>query len=265
MFDRKRCINNIIREAKEQNKKLGKLEAAGGQSPGFLSRINNNDGKGNFNVEFFYALSEQLGRTMDYLANYDENVPMTDSERYVLDFVDQLTFASERYNTEWEKMDAGILNPEYLFEHPLFSQTVWEGEHGFTGEFVQHDVMRYNSKFDETAKINGYCYYASLEGKIGSAIYIMNVKYQVKDDSFSSQKNSYEIYFIDENENTTPVVSSYYAIEPLKTAIEKLYNCIENAQSHVTLNDVSKSHIKRYMAYMKALSELSNQSEEGCE
>lgn len=254
-FDRIKCIDNITYVVKELGKKLGEVEVNAGGSAGGLSRLRNNEGRGNFSVEFFYNIAEQLGHTMDYLANYDPDAPITENDKFILRFLDQLTFDAENQNTVWEMMDANILRDDYMFEHPLFSRNTRIDEHPITGDFVQRDVMYFDSQFDETAEIAGHCYFANLNDDIGSTIYVMCCRYKDRESKFGGMTEAgYEMYFIDKKGNITPVASSFLVSEPVRVAMKALYEAIESAKSHLNLNAHSRSVINRYMAYAMRLS-----------
>lgn len=253
-FDRINCIDNITWEVKSQGKKLGEIEVNAGGSPGILSRLRNNEGKGNFSVELFHGISQQLRRSMDYLANYNPDAPITENDKYLLKFLDQLTYDTEHHNTAWDMLDASIVNPKYIFEHPLFSKVLQTSVDPLGLSSAKEDIMQYNSRFDETAEIAGHCYFAGIRGSQGTSVHIMKCRYREKNNKFGQMTDAvYEMYFIGRKKEVSPLVSSHLVCTEVATAIKDLYFAIEGTRSNIRLNDHTMSVIEAYMNRMGTL------------
>ena len=251
-FKRARCVDNITREVKEQEKKLGEVEKGAGLGVGALSRFKADETKGNFNVENFYKLAEELGHTMDYLANYDEHSPLTDNDKYMIRFLDKLTFQTSSHELTWKMMEPRITDRTYIFKHPLFTEREEEGENPYTGEPVYFRAMVFDSRFADDAKIDGHCFHALIDETSQTALFIMSAYYwiegkEIGDRSIRAEKNL-EFYFIDSRGNISGVASSYYVCDEVKAAMRTLYDAIENERSQLNFTKKSMKVIDRFMA-----------------
>ena len=250
-FKRSRCIDNITREVKEQEKRLGEVEKGADLGVGALSRFKADEQKGNFNVENFYKIAEQLGHTMDYLANYDEHSPLTDNDKYMLQFLDKLTFQTSSHELSWKMMEPRITDRTYIFKHPLFTEREEEGEHPYTGEPLLYKAMIFDSRFTDDAKIDGHCFHALIDEYSMTSLYIMSAFYwiqakEVGDRSIRAD-NVLEFYFMDQQGNITELASSYFVCDEVKVAMKVLYDAIEGERSQLNFTKRSVDIMKRFM------------------
>ena len=250
-FKRGRCVDNIVRETKEQDKKLGDVEKGADLGVGQLSRLKADEQKGNFNVENFYKIAEQLGHTMDYLANYDEHSPLTDNDKYMIRFLDKLTFQTSSHDLTWKMMEPRITDRHYIFKHPLFTEREEEGENPYTGEPVFSNAMVFDSRFADDADIDGHCFHALVDEQSQTSLYVMSAHYWIaakKPEERSTHANNIlEFYFIDRQGHITELASSYYVCDEVKAAKRVLYEAIENERSQLNFTNRSINSIDRFM------------------
>jgi transcriptional regulator with XRE-family HTH domain len=244
-FDRSLLIDNIYRLVKDKKIKIGELEQSVGVSAGYLSRLAKNDSKGVLSADLLAQLSEKLGTTMDLLA-FSNTKDLTENETYLLSFIDKLTSDTEQYNIEWKMLPPMIQDPKYLFSNPLFSQYPTGGEDE-AGDYHTWYEMQYDSRFLKhgTALIGGDCFSTKLDKYSETEIYLMNVE-QRGDSPFTCEKDIYEIYFF-EPKKVEGVVCSKLACDQLKSAISRLYVTVEDARSHLTVDQSVKDIMSRFM------------------
>lgn len=244
-FDRNRLLDNVYRLAKQNNIKIGELEQSVGVSTGYLSRLAKDENKGSFSAELLCALADKLGTTMGALVFTDAK-GLTDNEKYLMEFLDKLTADTEKYVVEWTMMEPMIEDATYIFDHPMFREVEKDGEDE-VGNYHIWKEMQYDSRYLEsgTASIAGNCFYTRIDDFSNTDIYIMNVEQGYRG-KYASEKNIFEIYFI-RGLKVESVACSVLVCEQLKETIIRLYQTIEAARSHLTVEKSVRDVMNRFM------------------
>lgn len=246
-YNRARMLANIYTIAKAKNVKIGDLESAAGVSTGYISRLAKDENKGALTVEVLVGIAQRLDVTLDALVLTD-NGHLSQNEMEMLRFLDKVTVDTECYDLEWNLFDPRTQDDSYLCDHPLFRIKDDGYEEDDNGRPHYFKYTQYESRFlpPKEASINGNCYYALIDDFSNSSIYVMRLT--VSGRSRFENETVYEIYFIDHNDNVSPVLCSKITHQQISDAVERLYLAIEGARSHLTISTHTKSIMGRYLA-----------------
>lgn len=182
-FDRTRCLNNIYSLCRQNNVKIGELEAAASLSAGYLSRMIKDEATGKPSIELLLAASSMLNVSVDLLLNVDFNT-LTDTETYLLQFTEKLLLESSEKKLFWEfdfneKFDGVSCDFDGNTTHRLVS-ACWDGER-------EMYVLQYNSFFSKEVSIAGTALKTHIQG---ADVHLVPVCVSAE----SNETKGYELY-----------------------------------------------------------------------
>lgn len=245
-FDKSICLANIRELLKNSKVKLGQIEKASGNNPGYMSRLEKEGNTSDPSVEFLVTAADMLEVSLDMLVK-GKIGDMTPSEEYLLKFINGLIADTRTEEIIWDKETVAHL--DYLAsqtgikKHPLIDIQYDYSEDQPTQ--VGYGYVSHFNKYD-SIEPKGNCYNAYLPGT-SDKVYIMscrkaNSKIQwVKDEFF-------EMYLVvGSGLMLNPICTTLQTGSTINGAIESLYKEIEIAASHVRIDDLTKKSIDRYL------------------
>lgn len=241
-YNRKLCISNVYYLTKIQGKKLGDVETSAGVSPGYFSRLNKEDSTANPSIEALASVAFTLGVTVDALISRDYS-SMSESERFVMDFLDKLIVASHSGEKIWTRESTTYLKGLSTDEdgdpvHPLFQRfynnayNCWDAR--FTSLFFPGSDYR----------IADDCFTLNLGDS--SDLYLMKVNTPEGEDTVVDT-DEYELYAVNCGVPETICRSSMYGNHVFADALETLYAAASESSKHVKLSDNVKNVITAFM------------------
>ena len=240
-------IRNIVSIAKEKNIKIGDIEQKAGVSAGYLSRLAKDDNKGVLSIDVIYNIANQLETSIDLLVSTDPEI-LSENENMILGFLDKLMFDTEHSSIEWKMMPPMIQDATYLVhDNPLFRVGDASAEDP-DGNMHYYEETSYDSRFlpVNCGVVDGDCFHTIIDDSSGTEIYVMKVRQRTNMYCTSSSiENIIEIYFI-RGDNVEPIICTVLACEQLEQEIRRLYNTIEAARSHLSIEPRTKGIIERY-------------------
>ncbi len=247
-FDRKICVSNIYFLTKALGKKLGDVEIAAGVSPGYFSRFNREESTGNPSVEVLASVSDQLGVTLDALMSRDYSV-MSESEKYVMRFLDKLIMKSNSGDTVWERDTKSYIeslgaNQDGYAIHPLFENRFDE----YTGGWR----CCYNSLFfpGYSYHVVGDCFRLCIDER--QTFYLMKVEpIETPEAPFDDDK--YELYLVKKGRPETICCSCIYGNCVFAHPLKKLYEAAILSSRHVKLSKNVRNAIDSFMIEPQSL------------
>lgn len=249
MFDRGKCIENITLLLSLKDKKLGSIERLSGNSPGYLSRMRSGKSNADPSIEFLLTAANELDVSLDILVS-SEIKEMTQTEEYLLKFLDKLVLDTREENVTWNRERSSELDKvEVEFDY--------DGEPYATHLFFTVDIVRegdhniYNAVYDSQffkmsgVKIGGDCYNAKLPNS-ESSLYIISCN---KGDSSIAWKceKFYELYMRAGNGVLSPICNTMDVCSPIMTAVDNLVKEIKISVTHVHMDNQVKKAIDEYL------------------
>lgn len=248
-FDKVRCFANIRALMKDKDVKVGQIEKEAGVRAGYVARLEKPDNTAEPSVEFIMTAAKMLDVSVDFLMNAKIN-EVTPNEEYILKFIKRVVSDTESGAMFWKRESCRELNAVHNdYEarekaHPLFMYDMAERDN--SGRMY---IARYGSTFFpyNAVDVMGNAYNAKLPGT-DTRFYIVPCNILDEEDSLESLEDRfcYEIY-LEESRDVTPICNSLLTCDIVRKAIADLYKRIEEATSHIQLNDKAKSIIDRYM------------------
>lgn len=249
LFDRGRCIENIMRLLAIKDKKLGNIERLSGNSPGYLSRMRSGKSNADPSIEFLLMAARELEVSLDMLVS-SEIYEMSPTEQYLFKFIRGLIEDTEADDVFWERERLSELKrmtvgydgyDEVYVEHPIYHARAVRKANSQSYE------PEYYSEFFKDCGVEprGDCYHAKLPYS-ESYLYIMFCG--KGDDSIAWKKDTfYELYVVEEQGMTQPLCNTMEIAESLSVVIESLVKEIALSISHVHINEGVKKIIDGYM------------------
>ena len=237
-------IDRIYDLAEKKGVSIGDLEAFGGVSKGYLSRLRKNgDAEGTIGAKTLLKFAEKLEVPIEYFYQEDTE-ELTQSEDKVLKFLQKVREDTAAGRMDWERddykwlkkmdgADAIDFEQDGIKLHPLYN--VIPGP----------EILAYNSMLRKDIGYSpaGNFYHAWLS-KQQVNLYIAKV---IRDDGENSNSPVYEFYFVsnptkeDKFPKPQPICSTELSRGIFKTVAEKIYLVAEEASTHIMINDnVSK-------------------------
>ena len=233
MYDKTRCLNNIYALAKERGIKIGDLEESAGVSKGYLSRVAKPDYQGSPSIEMLDAVAKRLGVGIDYLVNFSPDA-FSDSEQFVMRFIDKLTTQTEAGKLEWLYETEATLTAAdgSKADNPLVKPVRKYSEEGKQ----LTDTHEYTSGiYEKGATVSGTCYHARLPNT-QARVWLNKVTYHgTPRNAFLENvtRDVIEVYLADPK--VQPICSTYYVSEELKNAVNALYLQAASSPSRIAL------------------------------
>lgn len=245
-FDKAKCIDNIRELLKNSAVRIGQIEKEAGCTAGYLSRLEKDGNKSNPSIEFLCTAASMLNVTIDTLVK-GSLLEMTETEKYLMNFIKQLISDTKREAITWEKESASDLanvgfkewdfEPEPIADHPLFESYVSPTDDGMVYD------TRYVSRFFRHEEISDFMnsYHANIPGTSNELYLMAYLKADLQKEVI------YEMYIVDSIPN--PICCTVNTCESVKMAIRDLYKEIENMSTHVHIDDSARKVIAQYLEF----------------
>lgn len=250
VYNRKICLSNLYFLSKEKGIRLGDIETTAGVSPGYFSRLNKEDSTANPSVEVLSSVADQLGVPIDGLISQDYS-SMSESERFVMDFLDKLVIDSDAGDAIWERQTQSYLNNLDIDQdgntaHPLFEAFWDENSHEWKAT--------YRSLFfpDDLFVVNGDCFKLQLDN---GSLYLMKVTSSLSP-SASNNQDEFELYAVNYGGAGTVCRSWTNGNHVFAGALKTLYVAAAESSKHVKLSDGVRNLITHYMSNRLDLEDL---------
>ena len=247
-FNKALCIQNIRYLLSKKDVRLGDIERASGNSPGYLSRLEKPDNTTDPSIEFLMNAAEMLGVGLDELTK-GKMEELSPNEEMLSAFMDRLIENTKSDDLYWVAELSALHNiyekmgPHEDCPHVLYQLSMEEDP--ATGEAIPTG-WTYSSKFFpmEGIKVCGLSFHSKINAN-GDEIYIMKCKEW--DDKAGMPDPFYEMYHVDRTKDVNPVCCSRYSQGKIATVLEKLYKQIMESNSHVRLTKSTKSMMELYI------------------
>ncbi len=249
MFDRERCIENITLLLDLKGKKLGSIERLSGNAVGYLSRMRSGKSNADPNIEFLLTAASELDVSLDMLV-VSEIKEMTQTEEYLLKFLDKLALDTRADNVTWLRERLSELDKvevefsydgEPYADHPFFTiDVVNEGDHN------SYRAV-YDSQFFKRSgvKLSGDCYNAKLPNS-DSSLYIMSCSKGDNSIAWKCEK-FYELYMRAGDGLVSPICNTMDVCSPIMTAVDNLVKEVKLSVTHVHMDNQVKKAIDEYL------------------
>ena len=247
-FNKALCIQNIRYLLSKKDVRLGDIERASGNSPGYLSRLEKPDNTTDPSIEFLMNAAEMLGVGLDELTK-GKMEELSPNEEMLVAFLERLLIDTKNDELNWiVELDAAHsayekTGPQENCPHILYGMDVEVDE--ATGDTIPNG-WGYSSRFfrGEEIIVCGTSYHVSLRDT-GNEIYIM--KCRASSNDTISQEPFYEMYHVDREKEVNPVCCSRYSQGKIAMELGKLYKQITESNNHVRLTKSTKSMMELYM------------------
>lgn len=249
-FDKNKLMNNINTLIKENNLRIGEVEADVGISKGYLSRMSKEDNDTIPTVDLIWKLAQKLGTSVDMLVGGDFS-KANDNLFFVMKFIYKLKKDTDLHNVEWKRVPKkyyeNIVNG--ALTHPLF-----ENDLPSCSKDGEPDIQtaHYKSSFTfENVSVFDDCFEGEIEylGKI----FIMELFYNSRDEGAVPFTEIVMLEYGDEDEcrgdEIVPICSTLGRSQELMPSINELLTCIKRHEADVPLDQRQKSAISRYLNY----------------
>ena len=248
-FNKALCIQNIRYLLSKKNVRLGDIERASGNSPGYLSRLEKPDNTTDPSIEFLMNAAEMLGVGLDELTK-GKMEELSPNEEILVAFMEKLLKDTKDDELNWIPELSALhaayekAGPQEDCPHLLYRMDVYVDE--ATGDTIP-DGWGYASRFfqGESIIVCGTSYHVSL-GDTGNEIYIM--KCGERGNDAISPEPFYEMYHVDCAKEVNPVCCSRYSQGKIAIELEKLYKQIQESNGHVRLSVSTKNMMELYLS-----------------
>lgn len=246
-FSRSRLLANITYLTKEKNIKIGDLEAEAGVSTGYFSRLNKGDSTALPNIEVLTAVAEKLGATIDSLVKI-EYESLTESERYLVDFLEKLISDTESSEVCWTKETTRSMGPVITedgdLSNPFFRyDDVCTGIDYNTGYPQYNEELVFNSLFysDKIARLTkDTAYHTDLNG---NTFWLCPVSIEI---GKGEKQDDLEIY-MKSGRIVHPVCHSNPHCAAINELLQTLYLAVIASSKRPKVNATVKAAIDLYM------------------
>lgn len=266
-INKRRVISNIRELAAQKKVKIGEIETAAGKAPGYSSRINKPDNTSELSAEFIVTAAKMLNVSVDDLLNRDyrglenQQAPLTESERYLLNFISKLEQETINATLIWKKLtESDFLSSTYDIESHLSTPNyplvevrfdIVEDDNPVSGYPATFEQKYYVSHFYESGStvLNGSSYYVTLPGS-NSQVYLTNIMhYEDGDDEMVCPfglLGDRELYIVTGTE-VEALCTTDTKCEDIRDALYVLYQAIEDNLSRFKVSGKSKNIIDGFM------------------
>ena len=248
-FNKTLCIQNIRYLLPKKKIRLGDIEKASGNSPGYLSRLEKPGNTTDPSIEFLMNAAEMLGVGIDALVNYEMSKPSPNDE-LLLSFIGKLMDDTRSDTLYWI---AELASTHSIIEktasvdgdQPHILYKLHEENDPETGKKTALGWF-YSSQFypDTPIIVDGISYHSVINDN-GDEIYIMNCK-DVSEDTVSREP-FFEMYHIDHLKEVHAVYCTRFSKDRIASELEQLYKLIKGSQDHVRLSDSTKNMMLGYL------------------
>lgn len=241
-FDKYCCFRNIRELLKDSDLRLGTIEKEAGCQPGYMSRLEKEDNTTDPSMEFVATAAKMLKVPVDVLLSGDLS-DMTDAEKYLLEFVNQLIEDTKSCYLDWK------LETEFYLSYELKPDPeTHKLKHPFLFRYEDVEENFYASKFSnlETIDFRGNSYHCYLP-KSDVTVYLLSIE----DTDEYNRELFYDFYLVrddDDSYDITPICSSRDIRQGLATKVELLYAWVEKRASHVHIDYDVVQTLNKYMA-----------------
>jgi len=246
-FDKGMCFSNIRALMKNTDVKIGQIEREAGVRLGYMARLEKPDNTAEPSVEFIVTAAKMLNVSVDFLISAKIEA-MTQTEEYVLKFIRNVINDTKEGKLIWDREAASLLNtPHNDYEsngrkHPLFEYTDEERD-GNNNPYI----AVYCSQFfpERGVHVRSNAYHADLP-RTSSTLYIVPCTILRGDDSLESD-DCFEVY-INDDDSIISLCSTMLTCDAVALAIKDLYDQIQDAASHIQINNRARFVIDAYMS-----------------
>lgn len=246
-FNSKLFFRNIEFLIRQQNKKIGEIEAAVGVSAGYISR-RSKEGASKPSIEFVCNIAKELGVSLDALLQV-KLTDLTPTEKYVKLFLEKVIDYTIAGRLDWKEETASRLNglDKIIFkdddDHPLFR--LYEYEEETEEGFQTCEEYKFKSRaFGINTIIYDNCY--ELRLKNGSYLCIMNIGKE-RDDKAPVEETAIEAWMAMEHENPQFLCTSLEKSE-LSVTLLRLHFTVKEAMAHVIIDHNYRKIIDSFMS-----------------
>ena len=246
-FNRSRLLSNIAFLTKEKGIKIGDLEADAGVSTGYFSRLNKSDSTALPSIEALTAVAGKLGVSIDSLVKIEYDA-LTESERYLVDFLEKLISDTESSDVCWTKETTRSMGPVITedgdMSNPFFRyDDVCTGLDYDTGYPQYHEELVFNSLFysDKIARLTkDTAYHADL---YGNTFWLCPVSIEVSE---GEKQEDLEVY-MKSGKKVHPVCNTNTHCPAINALLNSLYQAVIASSKRPKVNATVKAAIDLYM------------------
>ncbi len=224
--------------------KLGQIEAEGGVSTGYTSRLEKADNKSDPPIEYIAAAAKAFDIFIDTLL-YSPLEEMTPTERYLMKFIEKIAKDTMEDKLIWEREPCDNLNT-YVGESPVKRHVLFVPDKNNLDNYGNPQSFYFKSRFfpEKPVDVTADPYHANLPNS-ANVLYILPI-YLYDDEECDDGNSAYEIYIWDEDE-VIPICNTLQANTEIKNAISKLFSVIQETAAHVRLDERARWIIDSYM------------------
>ena len=247
-FNKTLCIQNIRYLLRKRDVRLGDIEKASGNSPGYLSRLEKPDNTTDLGIEFLMNAADMLGVSVDDLVR-GQLIQRTPNEEMLLSFIEKLinntrndtlfwSVETMEFHSQCKKLDVSETQPHALYDlkHEMDSET----------EEMTPVGWHYCSLFSffNTVVVCGTSFHSEINDN-GDIIYIMKCKDE--NGETTSKEPFYEMYHMESSGEINPLYCTRHSEKMISSRIENLYRQIQESMDHVKLSDSTKNMMLEYL------------------
>ncbi len=245
-FDKAQCFANIRALMKNTDVKIGQIEREAGVRLGYMARLEKPDNTSEPSMEFIVTAAKMLNVSLDFLISAKIEAT-TQTEEYVLKFIRNVIKDTQDGKLIWNREAPAILNSTHndyessSRRHPLFEYDDTETD----GNNCPY-LSSYHSRFfpERRTHVRLSAYNADLP-RTSSTLYIIPCTIFRGDESLESD-DCFEVY-IDDDDTVISLCSTMLTCDEVALAIKDLYNQIQEAASHIQINNRARFVIDAYM------------------
>ena len=231
-YNKTRLIQNIAYLMKVNNVKVGELESRAKLSPGYLSRLKNNENEETCpGVDTLMLFSEILNCNIMTLL-YCDLYNLTETERFIYSFLESLLKQTNDNTVDWEKITENTLK-----------NTVCEGD---VGELMHDGGMepnRYVSLFtDDGCDVDGPVY--KLE-RLTQKFYIVRVAHYIQPGGAILE---YEMYLVKDGRRKTICNCDSNSKKPFTTIMPMLYDAAAKSSNVIRIDSDVKKGLEDFLS-----------------
>ena len=217
------CLANIRYLLKEHPEvKIGQIEAEGGVSTGYTSKLERAGNKSDPPIEYIAAAAKAFNISVDTLL-FVPLEEMTASEKYLLRFLEKVERDTTEEKIIWERESSTTLNKSasadgYDFIHPLHVP-----DKDSYDSYGNYHELHFQSRFfpEKTVRVTADPYHAEMTGT-DSVLYILSETLTDYPGS-KLELTGFELYIYD-NREITPICNTIMAHPAIAAAVTKLYS-----------------------------------------
>lgn len=250
-YDRGVLFQNIRELIKHHpDAKLGEIEKASNQKPGYVARLERTGTKTEPTVNFVVTAAKELGVSIDYLIKAPI-ANLTPTEKYLIEFLDKLKRDTIDYQLEWEIGFQNDLNHEDPDVCPDVKRLLYTVDFftapGAGGHIETSRRWGFSSRcFDKKTYIAGDCFWLNM--KNDSRLFIMNVKPSFLNKNEGAQR-AIEVWLVTYvyNKTNTRYLCSSQDGGAVADAVNALHSSVENYAKHPKLKSDITNVIDAFM------------------